>query len=100
MKNFGLILGFLLGGFIAARLVGAGPEVAARAALALVFLFTAAGHFAKTEAVAELLPPSIPARRGPFRQGHVLTTTKHEIILLLKSASAGRFLVNWSERLS
>jgi uncharacterized membrane protein len=30
--------------------------------LTLVFLFTGAGHFAQTEAMAEMLPPWVPAR--------------------------------------
>jgi uncharacterized membrane protein len=32
------------------------------ASLVLLFLFTASGHFAATEAMAEMLPPLVPAR--------------------------------------
>ena len=36
----------------------------ARVGLSLFFLFTSIGHFIKTEAMAEMLPPSVPYRTG------------------------------------
>jgi uncharacterized membrane protein len=37
---------------------------AGRSGLALVFAFTALGHFVKTDAMTEMLSPSIPGRRA------------------------------------
>ena len=39
-------------------------EWAGRFGLALVFDFTAFGHFVKTDAMAEMLPSSLPGRRA------------------------------------
>ena len=38
------------------------PAVRARVGLTLFFLFTALGHFVRTEAMAEMVPPPIPYR--------------------------------------
>lgn len=38
------------------------PAARARVGLTLFFLFTALGHFIRTEEMAEMLPPSIPYR--------------------------------------
>jgi uncharacterized membrane protein len=40
---------------------------AGRLGLALVFTFTGIGHFIKTGAMAEMLPPSVPQRRAVIR---------------------------------
>ena len=40
------------------------PPARARAGLSLFFAFTALGHFVRTEAMAEMLPPSVPYRVG------------------------------------
>jgi uncharacterized membrane protein len=62
LKNIIVMLALLLGGFVAGLAAGAHLALAGRIGLAAVFLFTAVGHFAKTEAMAEMLPPSVPAR--------------------------------------
>jgi uncharacterized membrane protein len=38
------------------------PPARARIGLSLFFAFTALGHFVRTEAMAEMLPPSVPNR--------------------------------------
>jgi uncharacterized membrane protein len=40
------------------------PAVRARVGLTLFFLFTALGHFIRTEEMAEMVPPPIPYRVG------------------------------------
>lgn len=40
------------------------PPARARVGLSLFFAFTAMGHFIRTEAMAEMLPPSVPYRVG------------------------------------
>jgi uncharacterized membrane protein len=41
-----------------------GSPKRARVGLSLFFLFTSIGHFIRTEAMAEMLPPSLPYRTG------------------------------------
>ncbi len=62
-----LMLVLLAGPLLIASLVRAtGSDVSLRnagiAGLPLVFLFTASGHFISTTAMAEMLPPFVPAR--------------------------------------
>ena len=38
------------------------PAIRARVGLSLFFVFTSIGHFISTEAMAEMLPPSVPYR--------------------------------------
>lgn len=38
------------------------PSIRARVGLSLFFAFTAIGHFMRTEAMAEMLPPAVPYR--------------------------------------
>lgn len=38
------------------------PAIRARVGLSLFFAFAALGHFARTEAMAEMLPPAVPYR--------------------------------------
>jgi uncharacterized membrane protein len=54
----------LLGGpYLVARLLGKGDtRVAAVYGLSLLFVFTGLGHFIETEAMAQMLPPWVPAR--------------------------------------
>ncbi|HYG79283.1 MAG TPA: DoxX family protein [Pyrinomonadaceae bacterium] len=50
---------------LAGRLVGGlkvAPAARARVGLTLFFLFTGLGHFLRTEAMAEMVPPRIPYR--------------------------------------
>lgn len=64
MKNIAAIVGLLIGPYLVARTLGKELDRPARLGLALVFGFTALGHFAKTEAMAEMLPPALPKRRA------------------------------------
>ena len=64
MKNIAVIIGLLTGPYFVARTLGKRVDRAARLGLALVFGFTALGHFVKTDAMAEMLPPSVPKRRA------------------------------------
>ena len=64
MKNIAVIIGLLTGPYVVARTLGKRVDRAARLGLALVFGFTALGHFVQTDATAEMLPPSVPKRRA------------------------------------
>ena len=64
MKNIAVIIGLLTGPYIVAWTLGKRVDWAARLGLALVFGFTALGHFVQTDAMAEMLPPSVPKRRA------------------------------------
>ena len=44
--------------------IGGEVDWAGRLGLALVFAFAALGHFVRTDAMAEMIPPSIPGRRA------------------------------------
>ena len=61
----GLLTGPLLLGTLLQRLTGRSFASAATLGvigIGLVFLFTGVGHFIKTEPMAEMLPPVVPAR--------------------------------------
>jgi uncharacterized membrane protein len=64
LKTIAVIIGLLIGPYLVARTLGKEVDPAARLGLALVFGFTALGHFVKTDAMAEMLPPSVPKRRA------------------------------------
>jgi uncharacterized membrane protein len=64
MKQLAIICALLLGPWFVATTLEGDAEWAGRFGLALVFAFTALGHFAKTDAMVEMLPPSIPGRRA------------------------------------
>lgn len=72
MKNVLLILALLFGGFVLARILGFPPGESGRIGIALVFLFTAVGHFAMTGAMADMLPAFVPARRALILASGVL----------------------------
>jgi uncharacterized membrane protein len=55
---------FLIVPYLVALVADGDVEWAGRFGLALVFAFTGFGHFAKTDAMAEMLPESIPGRRA------------------------------------
>jgi uncharacterized membrane protein len=79
LKNILVILALLFGGFLGALAVGAHVPMAGRMGLAVVFLFTSLGHFARTTSMAEMLPPFVPARAamivvsGVFEAGLAVT---------------------------
>ncbi|HEY5706603.1 MAG TPA: hypothetical protein VIS96_13625 [Terrimicrobiaceae bacterium] len=64
MKQIAVMAGLLIAPFLIAKAVGADGYWAGRLGLALVFLFAAIGHFIKTDAMAGMLPPSLPKRRA------------------------------------
>lgn len=62
MKNVEIIVVLLFGGFGVARLFEADVAAAGRIGIAAVFAFTALGHFVKRDAMAAMLPASMPGR--------------------------------------
>lgn len=66
-----ILLGILIGTYGALTLADRvlvqgrlGPDLRGRISLALVFLFTGAGHFAQTQQMAGMLPTWLPGRIG------------------------------------
>ncbi len=66
-----LMLGLLLGTYFILTLVhrlwwrvSISPSLRGRCGLALMFLFTGVGHFAKTEPMVEMLPSWVPLREA------------------------------------
>ena len=57
--------------------------------LALVFAFTALGHFVKTDAMTEMLPPSIQGRRALILASGILELL---VAMLLLALPKSRFL--------
>jgi len=64
-----VMLGILFVPYLVLTAVGAvwpglmlDPGLRGRISLALVFLFTASGHFVKTRSMSEMLPPWVPGR--------------------------------------
>jgi uncharacterized membrane protein len=74
LKTVALITGLLIGPYLLVRTLGGHVLRAARLGLALVFGFTALGHFVKTQAMADMIPPSIPKRRALIWISGVLET--------------------------
>jgi uncharacterized membrane protein len=64
MKQLAVIRSLLLAPWIVAIALGGEVQWAGQFGLALVFTFTALGHFVKTDAMTEMIPPSIPGRRA------------------------------------
>src|SRR5262245_40703767 len=62
MKNIAIMVVLLVGSAGIAKICGADAAGAGRIGIAAVFAFTALGHFAKRDAMAAMLPPSMPAR--------------------------------------
>jgi uncharacterized membrane protein len=67
MRQIAVIAGLLIAPLLIAEVIGGDVDWAGRLGLALVFAFTAIGHFIKTDAMAEMLPPSVPQRRTVIR---------------------------------
>ena len=70
MTTPAIMLGLLAGPWLALLLIGRRPSRAAAAlrvagcvGIALVFTFTGIGHFVKTDAMVEMLPPFVPERK-------------------------------------
>src|SRR2546421_744367 len=62
MKNVAVIVGLLVGASGAAKLIDADTNTAGRIGMAVVFTFTAFGHFVKRDEMAAMIPPSMPSR--------------------------------------
>lgn len=63
MRNIVLILLVLIVPWTAAVLVSGKTELAGRISIAVLFCFTALGHFVKPHEMLEMLPPWVPARK-------------------------------------
>ena len=59
-----IIIALLMAPSLGMLAMNGNVDWAGRIGLALVFAFTGFGHFAKTDAMAEMLPESIPGRRA------------------------------------
>jgi len=64
MTNVAIIFGLLVAPALVAYLFHLNVTMGGRVGIGVVFLFTAIGHFFKTEAMSAMLPPFMPARRG------------------------------------
>ncbi len=64
MKQIAILVGLLVLPAVVALAVDGDVQWAGRLGLALAFAFVALGHFIQTGAMAQMLPPSIPARRA------------------------------------
>ncbi len=64
MKQLAIIGALLLVPWIVVTALDGDTRWAGRFGLALVFAFTAFGHFVRTDAMAEMLPSSFPGRRA------------------------------------
>ena len=67
MKQLTIMAGLLIAPALIAGAIGGDVDWAGRLGLALVFAFTAIGHFIKTDTMAEMLPPAVPQRRAVIR---------------------------------
>jgi uncharacterized membrane protein len=66
LKQLAIICALLLVPWSVVAALDGDTQWAGRSGLALVFAFTALGHFVKTDAMTEMLSPSIPGRSGIF----------------------------------
>ena len=89
MRNIAIIMTLLLGGYAVAFFSGAGPVLAGRIGICAVFVFTASGHFAKTDEMALMLPASVPLRRGIVRLSGVFELAVAAAILSREYRPAG-----------
>ena len=64
MKQIAVIISLLVVPWVVARALSGNVDWAGRLGLALVFGFAALGHFVKTDAMAKMIPPSVPQRRA------------------------------------
>jgi uncharacterized membrane protein len=64
LKAIAIITGLLIVPSLVALALGGDVDWAGRFGLASVFAFTSLGHFVQTDAMSNMLPPSIPARRA------------------------------------
>jgi uncharacterized membrane protein len=63
MKQIAVIVSLLIAPSLIALAIGGDVDLAGHVGLALVFAFTALGHFVKADAMVDMLPPWMPQRR-------------------------------------
>ncbi len=63
MKQIVIIVGLLVGPSLVALVTGSDVDWAGHLGLGLVFAFAALGHFVRTDAMAQMIPASVPHRR-------------------------------------
>lgn len=63
MKQIVIIAGLLVIPSLISLVTGSDVDWAGHLGLALVFAFAALGHFVKTDAMTQMIPPSVPHRR-------------------------------------
>jgi uncharacterized membrane protein len=64
VKQIAIIAGLLIVPSLVALAMGGDVDWAGRLGLAFVFAFAALGHFVRTDAMAEMIPPPVPQRRA------------------------------------
>jgi uncharacterized membrane protein len=86
MKQLAIICALLLVPWIVVTALGGETRWAGRFGLTLVFAFTALGHFAKTDAMTEMLPSSIPHRRALILASGIFELLLAVLLLALPSS--------------
>ena len=89
MKQLAIICALLLVPWSVVTALDGDTRWAGRFGLALVFAFTALGHFVKTDAMTEMLPPSIQGRRALILASGILELLMAMLLLALPKS---RFL--------
>jgi uncharacterized membrane protein len=89
LKQLAIICALLLVPWSVVTALDGDTRWAGRFGLALVFAFTALGHFVKTDAMTEMLPPSIKGRRALILASGILELL---IAMLLLALPKSRFL--------
>lgn len=86
MKQIAILVSLLIAPSLVALATGGDVDYAGRLGLALVFAFAALGHFVKTDAIAEMLPPSVPQRRALIRVSGVFELALAILVLYLPNS--------------
>ena len=89
MKQLAIICALLLVPWSVVTALDGDTRWAGQFGLALVFAFTALGHFVKTDAMTEMLPPSIQSRRALILASGILELL---VAMLLLAVPKSRFL--------
>ena len=89
MKQLAIICALLLVPWSVVTALDGDTRWAGQFGLALVFAFTALGHFVKTDAMTEMLPPSIQSRRALILASGILELL---VAMLLLALPKSRFL--------
>lgn len=95
MKQIAIIVSLLIVPSLVALATGGDVDWAGRLGLALVFAFAALGHFIKTDAMAEMLPPSVPQRRALIRISGVFELALAVLVLRLPNSRLVALTIIW-----